>query len=84
MACRAGKAQACRVWPAYFDRALPVISVPLLKPDADLPLNLQPLIEGIYATSRYGQSIDYARALQPPLKLDEQTLLERLLRSRPS
>jgi hypothetical protein len=82
MVARAGKHQSCRVWPAFFDRPLPTISVPLLKPDADLPLTLQPLIEGIYATSRYGQSIDYTRPLHPPLNPDEQTLLEQLLRTR--
>jgi Protein of unknown function (DUF4058) len=48
----------CRVWPAHFQRRLPPIPVPLAYPDPDLTLDLQPLLDGIYALGRYGERID--------------------------
>jgi hypothetical protein len=81
LVARAGKPQLCRVWPAFFDSALPTIAVPLLKPDPELPLSLQPLVEGIYALSRYAQSIDYHKPLSPPLKTEMQNWLQEQLRS---
>jgi hypothetical protein len=61
----------CTVWPAFSLQPLPVLLVPLAPPDADVPLNLQPLIDGIYARSRYYREIDYRQALQPPLSTAE-------------
>lgn len=43
----------CRVWPAFMDRPLPAIPVPLSRPDADLTLALQPLVDAIYERGRY-------------------------------
>jgi Protein of unknown function (DUF4058) len=60
-------APLCKVWPAYFDKPLPRIPVPLSKPDPDLTLDLQPIVETIYARSRYAQSVDYSRRLRPAL-----------------
>jgi hypothetical protein len=57
----------CRVWPAHFNARLPVIPVPLLYPEQDLRLDLQPLLDEIYALGRYGELLHYERPLQPPL-----------------
>jgi hypothetical protein len=70
----------CHVWLADFQQPLPVIPVPLAKPDADVPLDLQPLIERIYQTFRYEQSIDYGKRLAPPLKRAEAAWLKERLR----
>jgi hypothetical protein len=70
----------CHVWPADFQRPLPQIPVPLAKPDADILLDLQPLIEEIYRTFRYEQSIDYGESLVPPLKPEEAAWLKERLR----
>src|SRR5437773_1814885 len=43
LVCRQADAPYCRVWPAHFQRRLPPIPVPLLSPDPDLTLDLQPL-----------------------------------------
>ena len=76
---RADHAPSCRVWPAYFCRQLPEIPVPLEPPDADLTLALQPMIEAVYARSRYGRRIDYAKPLVSPLSPEAATwLAERL------
>ncbi|HEY7308008.1 MAG TPA: DUF4058 family protein [Gemmataceae bacterium] len=49
LVARARKFQLCKVWPCHFQRPLPTIPVPLLKPDSDIPISLQPMIESIYA-----------------------------------
>jgi hypothetical protein len=67
MVARARKPQSCLVWEGHFRQPLPPISVPLAKPDPDIPLNFQPLIGTIYQRFRYERSIDYTRALTPPL-----------------
>src|SRR5205823_13198402 len=53
LVARAGLPDRCTVWPAHYRRPLPVIPVPLSPPDADLSLDLQPMIAGIYERSRY-------------------------------
>jgi hypothetical protein len=55
------------VWPAFHLQRLPRLVVPLAPPDADISFELQPLIEAIYAKSRYGLDIDYSQAIHPPL-----------------
>jgi hypothetical protein len=75
------KAPRCRVWPAFFDRPLPTIPVPLSKPDPDIPLFLQPLIETIWQRGRYGEEIDYARPLASPLSAEESAWLRQQLRA---
>jgi hypothetical protein len=77
---RANQNLRCQVWPAYFDRVLPSLSMPLTTPDADVPLDLQPLIDKVYELSRYGRTIDYRKPLQPPLTAEEQTWWDARLR----
>jgi hypothetical protein len=67
LVCRANRAPYCRVWLAHFLHRLPVIPVPLLYPEPDLTLDLQPLLDGIYELGRYDERVDYARPLTPPL-----------------
>jgi hypothetical protein len=81
LVARRHKAPHCLVWPAHWQRPLPPIPVPLAKPDPDIPLHLQPMVEAIYARSRYHRSIDYSRPLTPPLGPDESAWLEQQLRS---
>lgn len=69
----------CLVWPAHFQHPLPVLPVPLLPLDPDIPLLLQPMIEAIYRRYRYHQRIDYTRPLQPPLSSRETEWLARQL-----
>ena len=80
---REEKAPYCRVWPGYFDQPLPIIPIPLRKPDPDIPLRLQALIETIYEQGRYGEEIDYARPLDPPLTAQQAAWLKKQLRPQP-
>jgi hypothetical protein len=52
LVAREERAPRCRVWPAFFDRPLPAIPVPLSRPDPDLTLDLQPLVDTIYEGGR--------------------------------
>jgi hypothetical protein len=84
LVAKAKKDQLCQVWPATFQRPLPPIPVPLLKPDQPISLSLQSLIEGIYQRYRYDYSIDYTRSLTPPLAAEEATWFAQQLRERAS
>ena len=79
---RAGPILSCKVWPAHFRVAVPSISVPLAKPDPDLTLNLQPMIQAIYGGSRYHRSIDYTKPLAPPLSAEDSAWFEQQLQVR--
>jgi Protein of unknown function (DUF4058) len=76
------KTQLCRVWRAYCLRPLPPIHVPLAKPDHDIPLDVQPMIDEIYQRFRYQRSIDYAKPLSPPLDHAESDWLEKQVRAK--
>jgi hypothetical protein len=58
-----------------------VIPVPLAKPDSDIPLDLQPMIDEIYQRFRYSRSIDYRKRLTPPLDATETAWLKQQLRA---
>jgi hypothetical protein len=79
---RADRAPHCRVWLAHFQRRLPVIPVPLLYPEPDLSLDLQPLLDGIYALGRYDERIDYTRPLTPALSDAEGVWVRDILKDR--
>jgi hypothetical protein len=79
LVARRDRAPSCRVWPAYFDRPLPPLPIPLSKPDPDIIVTLQPMIEAIYERSRYAQDIDYARPLDPPLTSEQAAWLQERL-----
>jgi hypothetical protein len=84
LVCRATRAPRCRAWKAYFQHRLPPIPVPLLEPDPDLTLDLQPLIDGIYSLGRYDERIDYTRPLAPALSDTDAALVQTFLEERRS
>ncbi len=61
LVARRATAPVCRVWQRYSLRPLPNIPIPLVHPDPDLFINLQPMIETVYRRSRYDRDIDYAK-----------------------
>src|SRR5437588_5123350 len=79
---RADRAPYCRVWLAHFQRRLPVIPVPLMSPDPDLTLDLQPLVDSIYALGRYDERIDYTRPLTPALSDADAGWVQDILKDR--
>jgi hypothetical protein len=81
-----GKAQ---VYPMPLWERLPVVKVPLRRDDADVPLDLQALVEQCYRNGGYEGTLDYAADPDPPLvgadlEWAEEWLHEKGLRPRKS
>jgi hypothetical protein len=81
LVAREKTAPVCRVWRGFVDRPLPPISIPLCPPDHDIPLELQPIVEAIYERSRYGDDIDYAQPVVPPLTPEQAGWLQQQLQN---
>ena len=56
-----------------------MIRVPLRETDADVPLDLQELIDQCYSNDGYDDDIDYSREPLPPLERDDQRWADELL-----
>jgi len=72
----------CYVGPASYAAPLPPLTIPLAPPDLDISLALQPLVDAIYARSRYSRDIDYLRPPTPPLSAAEHKWLDERLHER--
>jgi hypothetical protein len=58
------------LYPMPLREPLPVVSIPLRREDAPVPLDLQELIDQVYTAGRY-DDIDYALPPTPPLSADD-------------
>lgn len=83
LVARKERAPRCLVWPAYFDRPLPAIPVPLEPPHPDVIIDLQPLLTTIYTRGRYHEDIDYTRSPGPPWTKEEAAWLRERLHGKP-
>jgi hypothetical protein len=61
---RAERRDRVEVWPIALEQRLPVVSVPLLAGDADIPLDLQQALGVVYDIIGYDELLDYSQ--QPP------------------
>ena len=59
------------VYPIALQQRLPAIAIPLRETDADVPLDLQPLVDRAYELGRHWQE-DFSQRLSPPLAAEEQ------------
>jgi hypothetical protein len=84
LVCREYRAPSCTVWPAHFREPLPSLPIPLNYPDADIRIDLQPLIAAIYERSRYDRDIDYRKPLEPPLAEADAAWLAETIKGRKS
>jgi hypothetical protein len=82
LVCRKYRAPYCKVWPAHYREPLPPLPIPLSYPDADIRIDLQPLITSIYERSRYHRDIDYRKHLDPPLPEADTAWLAKRLRGK--
>ena len=64
--------EARAVYPIPLTQRLPAIAIPLRETDADVPLDLQPLLDRAYENGRHWQE-DFVQPLHPPLTAEEQT-----------
>ena len=70
------------LYPVPLRQPLPDVPVPLRPTDPVASLPLQQLLLTVYADSRYDESVDYARPLDPPLDADDAAWAAALLASR--
>lgn len=63
---RADHRPTVEVWPIQLADRLPVLPVPLLEPDPDIPLDLGAAVRSVYERGAYGRQIDYRQPPPPP------------------
>ena len=68
------------VYPIALEQRLPAIAIPLRETDADVPLDLQPLVDRAYENGRHWQE-DFSLPLHPPLTAEEQAWAAERLRA---
>jgi len=68
------------IYRAPLRERLPMIHIPLRQTDADVPLDLQALIDQCYRNGGYEEDIDYQIDPESPLDLDDARWTDRLLR----
>jgi hypothetical protein len=79
---RAERRPVAEVWPLRLQEPLPLLPVPLLPPDPDVPLDLGRALATIYERSGYDLRIDYTqRPPAPALSAEESAWLEAHLQS---
>lgn len=78
---RGWKPLEAEIYRLPLDRKLPSIRLPLRPQDADVPLDLQSLVDQCYANGRYW-TIDYRAEPVPPLEPAEAAWADALLRSK--
>ncbi len=66
-----------KVWPIQLRDKLPIITIPLREPDADVALDLGAVVASVYERGRYSTLIDYREPPPPPrLSAEESAWLE--------
>ena len=68
-------APRCQVFPAFSQRRVPVIPVPLADGDADLVCDLQAAVDAVVASSRYERRLAYSMPIETPLTAEERGAL---------
>jgi len=75
-------APVVEVWPIQLWEKLPVLPVPLLDPDPDIPLDLGTVVAAVYERGAYARLIDYRLPPPPPaLSEAEAAWLDKYLRA---
>jgi hypothetical protein len=79
---RAWVRDKAQVYSIFLSQRLPTIKVPLRQGEAEVPLDLQALIDRCYRMGRYEGDLDYRKDADPPLTAAEAEWAEELLRSK--
>jgi hypothetical protein len=78
---RAARPDQWEVYRVPLEQRLPAIAIPLRPTDADVPLDLQPLVDRCYLTGAY-DDLDYTRAPDLPLEPEHTAWADDLLRQK--
>lgn len=65
---RADSFPKVELWPFSLRDELPALIVPLDPSDGDLPVDMKPCLDQIYAEARYENSVSYSAPANPPLR----------------
>lgn len=77
---RAEQRPRIAIWPIQLNSRLPVLPVPLTKPDPDAPLNLAEIVAAVYERGGYDAQIDYHQPVPAPaLSQAEAAWVDKLL-----
>lgn len=66
--CDAYERPICSVWPIGLRQSLPVLPIPLLRPDPPVDLDLGQALRTAYERAHYNLRIDYRSPPDPPLE----------------
>ncbi len=69
-------------WPIRLQDPLPVVPVPLLPPDPDVPLDLGAALRAIYDRAGYDLDVDYTAEPFPPLEGEDAVWIAALLQEK--
>jgi len=69
-------------WPIRLDEKLPVVGIPLRKPDPDAALDLQQALATVYERAAIDLSVDYKTDPNPPLPPALATWADKLLKKK--
>jgi len=69
-------------WPIWLHDPLPVVGIPLRKPDPDAPLDLQAALTLAYDRGAYDVTADYTKDPVPPLPADLAKWSNKLLKQK--
>lgn len=72
----------CDIWVVRLQEPLPVVPVPLLGDDPDVPLDLGAALKNIYDRARYSRRVNYTAAPVPPLSGEDAIWADALLREK--
>lgn len=75
----ADKRNRCDAWPIKLPDRLPVIPIPLRRPDPAVPLDIQQALNTAYERARYDLRLNYDRLPPPPLTQEEKKWLQSVL-----
>lgn len=76
---RSGQRHAVEVWSIPLEQPLPVVKVPLLPEDEDVPLDLQQALSVVYDIIGYDEMIDYSQPPPGPLTPQQAAWIEEQL-----
>jgi hypothetical protein len=78
---RAEQRPVTGVWPISLRERLPIVQVPLLAGDDDVPLDLQAALTAVYDTVGYDLAADYTQPPEVPLSSEEAEWSDEVLRA---
>lgn len=80
---RANRRPEIEIWPCVIQEPIPVVAVPLRRPDPDVPLDLGAALAHAYRMARYDLRLKYRQPPpQPALPADDAAWVEARLRER--